>query len=356
MLVLSAGKGGTGKTTVTALLGIAHASLGGTVLEIDCDTNQKLHKQHLNADEPPPLAEVIEAHLEMLYGRNNYVSSFATAPKSTPPSPSSPLFHGVSATTNPLVSAASVVQRDGVISMRTGELSADEQVNHCNHFLTGAGLRLGLHTVTQPGELLIADMMAGNDNGTSGLPSIADGAFIVVGPTEESLDSYEQIAASYHDFAIPNIVVVANQVEDDDDLDFIRAGVRHQVTCVLPRDKRYFRQLKSGVAAPPPPEIASGIAQLHSAIRSWKPRDPQEKFLSAVAFHNLNYPDNAIPDNVARIGAQSYARRVRQGPPIQNEPRHTGGPRSGVARGTHPGATTTPNTGSVSHGDGPMKR
>ncbi len=234
------------------------------------------------------------------------------APKSMPPAPGSPLFNGLSVRENPLVAGAHRVQTNGVVSIRTGEMSPKDQLNHCNHFLVGAGLRLGLHTVTGKDELLIAEMMAGNDNVTSGLPSVADGAFIVVEPTAESLDAYRQIADCYSQLGVPNIAVVANQVEDDSDLTFIAEHIDQDVACEIPRDKQFFRAPQAGEHPPLPPQIARELGKLHDVIAGWQPEPPEEKYLRAVDFHNRNYPEQALPPAIAATGARSYAHRVRQ--------------------------------------------
>jgi CO dehydrogenase nickel-insertion accessory protein CooC1 len=312
VLILSAGKGGSGKTTVTAQLLSTHVRKGGHAVGLDCDTNQALHRQFAGAAEPAPLIEAIEEHKQTLYGTNNYIDDPLGAPKSTPPSPSSPLFHGASPRTNPLVAAAHAVQDNGVVSMRTGELPPEEQLNHCNHFLIGAGLRFGLHTVTATDELIVADMMAGNDNATSGMPSIADGAFVVVEPTAESVDAYRQITSAYEQLSVPNIVVVANQVEDDDDLAFITDRVHHHVACVIPRDKQFFRSLSDGEHPELPAHIAGELDKLHEVVSGWTPEAPEAKYRRAVTFHNSNYPDATIPPQLAESAGKVYGARVRR--------------------------------------------
>ncbi|MGH3430925.1 MAG: hypothetical protein ACRD3Q_18695, partial [Terriglobales bacterium] len=204
------------------------------------------------------------------------------------------------------------VQGNGVVSMRTGELPPEEQLNHCNHFLVGAGLRFGLHTVTATDELIVADMMAGNDNATSGMLSIADDAFVVVEPTAESVDAYRQITSAYEQLGVPNIVVVANQVEDNEDLAFITDRIHHDVACVIPRDKQFFRSLSDGEHPDLPPRIAAELDRLHAVVSGWKPEAPEAKYRRAVTFHNSNYPETAIPQQLAESAGAVYGARVRR--------------------------------------------
>ena len=277
MLILSAGKGGSGKTTITAQLLNEHVARGGTAAGMDCDTNQALHEQFAGEIKPPPLTDAISEHMETLYALNSYVGHSDEAPKSTPPAPGSPLFDGLSPERNPLVAGAHRAQANGVISMRTGEMEPEDQLSHCNHFLVGSGLRLGLHTVTGKDELLLADMMAGNDNATSGLPSIADGAFIVVEPTKESLAAYRQLADCYTQLGVPNIVVVANKIEDGpdgEDMAFIADRIDHEIVAAIPRDKQYFRAMGDGENPPLPPAIAAEIGKLHDVMSAWSPETP----------------------------------------------------------------------------------
>ncbi|MGH3544514.1 MAG: hypothetical protein ACRDPW_01060, partial [Mycobacteriales bacterium] len=173
-----------------------------------------------------------------------------------------------------------------------------------------AALRLGLHTVVPSGQLLVADTMAGNDNVTGGLPSIADGAFIMVNPTRPSIDSYRQIADTYTQLGVPNIAVIANAVEDDGDLTFIADRVGHRIDCVFPREKLYFRARDEGEHPELPAAFAYAVGELHGVLANWKPEAPRDKYLRAVTFHNKNNPNQPIPDVIAREHAASYANRA----------------------------------------------
>jgi len=110
MFILSAGKGGAGKTSVVAQLLSFHVARGGRAVGMDCDTNQALHTQFVGAAEPPALMDAIGGLLPTLYGNNAHAQDPAQAPKSIPPSAGSPLYYGISAETNPLVAAAHAIQ------------------------------------------------------------------------------------------------------------------------------------------------------------------------------------------------------------------------------------------------------
>src|SRR5690348_16307551 len=79
------GKGGAGKTTLTALFAQHLAAQGRTVLALDADINQNLSAA-LESDGPPPaLGEYLEEVKAYLRGYNPRISSPAAMVKTTPP-------------------------------------------------------------------------------------------------------------------------------------------------------------------------------------------------------------------------------------------------------------------------------
>lgn len=340
MLILSSGKGGSGKTTIAALLA---DHVQGTVLALDSDINQGLADQFHNGRQPKSLMDEMDGLMPAMYAGNPHVIDASAVPKSIPPAPHSPLYDGISPERNPLVAAAYAVQDNGVISMRTGALSAEDQLSHCNHYNIGAGYRMLLHTVIRPDEMVIADTMAGNDNPTGGLPSIADGAVIVVEPTEESIKTAKDIIAAYTEIGVPNIAVAANRVEDEGDLNFIRKKIGLEPVCAIPYAKAYFRARGEGESPELPQEIAAELQKLQAEIAAWQPESSEQKYLRAVAFHNSNNPNHKIPAELARAHAVSYATRVNQlrdsAEQQASAPRAAKGhrgPRVDPTRGTHP--------------------
>ena len=94
MKIAFAGKGGSGKTTLSSLFVRHLAARGLPVVAIDADINQHL-AEALGASQPPPLGGHLTQIKEYLRGTNPRISSAAAMVKTTPPGRGSRLLrHG----------------------------------------------------------------------------------------------------------------------------------------------------------------------------------------------------------------------------------------------------------------------
>src|SRR5882757_7651795 len=85
MKIAFAGKGGSGKTTVSSLFTRHLAALGLPVVAIDADINQHLAEALGAATDPPPIGAHLPQIKEYLRGSNPRISSAAAMVKTTPP-------------------------------------------------------------------------------------------------------------------------------------------------------------------------------------------------------------------------------------------------------------------------------
>jgi CO dehydrogenase maturation factor len=94
MKIAFAGKGGSGKTTLSSLFVRYLAAQGLPVVAVDADINQHL-AEALGASEPPPMGAHLTEIKEYLRGTNPRISSAASMVKTTPPGRGSRLLrHG----------------------------------------------------------------------------------------------------------------------------------------------------------------------------------------------------------------------------------------------------------------------
>src|ERR1700757_734130 len=84
MKIAFAGKGGSGKTTLSSLFVRHLASRGLPVVAIDADINQHL-AEALSAGEPRPMGAHLPEIKEYLRGTNPWISSAEAMVKTTPP-------------------------------------------------------------------------------------------------------------------------------------------------------------------------------------------------------------------------------------------------------------------------------
>ncbi|GGP02919.1 ATP-binding protein [Nonomuraea glycinis] len=224
MRVAFVGKGGSGKTTMSALFARYVASQGAPVVAIDADINQHLALV-LGVEEPP---EPLGAHLteikDHLRGDNPRIPSAAAMVKTTPPGRGSKLlsFEELASYEHGVTTA------EGVRLMATGPFNEDDLGVACYHSKVGAVELLLNHLIDGQGEYVVVDMTAGSDSFASGLFTRFDLTLLVVEPTRQGVGVYRQYRDYAADFQVP-LAVVGNKVHDPSDVDFLREHVGHHL-------------------------------------------------------------------------------------------------------------------------------
>jgi CO dehydrogenase maturation factor len=219
------GKGGSGKTTLSALFARHLAASGAPVVAIDADINQHLGAALGLADEEaaalPALGEHLDEIKEYLRGTNPRISSSAAMVKTTPPGRGSRLLRVGG--DDPLHGRLS---RDagGVRLMATGPFSEDDLGVACYHSKVGAAELYLNHLVDQPGEYVVVDMTAGADSFASGLFTRFDITFLVAEPTRKGVSVYRQYRDHGAGFGIA-LAVAGNKVTGAGDVAYLRGEV-----------------------------------------------------------------------------------------------------------------------------------
>jgi CO dehydrogenase maturation factor len=211
------GKGGSGKTTLSALFARHLARSGAPLVAIDGDINQHLaHALGLDEDETfgaPPLSSRTGEIKDHLRGANPRIVSREAMVKTTPPGRGSRLLR--------LLGDDKV---GGVPLMVTGAFDESDLGVACYHSKLGAVELYLNHLVDGPGEYVVVDMTAGADAFASGLFTRFDMTFLVVEPTRKSVSVYRQYQEHAAEFGIP-VAVVGNKVTGEDDLLFLKEHV-----------------------------------------------------------------------------------------------------------------------------------
>jgi CO dehydrogenase maturation factor len=219
------GKGGSGKTTLAALLVCHLVAAGRPVLAVDADINQHLAAA-LGATEAdavtlPTLAAHLPLIKDYLRGTNPRIASAAVMVKTTPPGAGSRLLRVVEH--NPIYDAC-VRQVGGARLAVTGPFAEDDLGVACYHSKVGAVELLLNHLVDDVEEYVVVDMTAGADSFASGLFTRFDVTFLVCEPTLRSVGVYRQYRAYARDFGV-RIAVVGNKVSDAEDAAFLRTQI-----------------------------------------------------------------------------------------------------------------------------------
>jgi CO dehydrogenase maturation factor len=243
------GKGGSGKTTLAALLARHLAASAAPVLAIDADINQHLAAALGASEDEAVLVPALGDHLseikEYLRGDNRRIRCAEAMIKTTPPGRGSRLLRVVE--DNPLYRR--LVREVGAVRLAvTGPFATEDLGVACYHSKVGAVELLLNHLVDEPGEYVVVDMTAGADSFASGLFTRFDATFLVCEPTRRSVGVYRQYAGYAREFGV-RVSVVGNKIDDDSDLDFLRTHVGEDLLTWFGRSG-YVRAAERGAVRP----------------------------------------------------------------------------------------------------------
>ena len=245
MKVAFVGKGGSGKTTLSALFARYVAYRNLPVLAIDADINQHLgsalgfNQEVLNAQ--PALGLEIDRIKEYLRGNNKRVRSNAHMAKTTPPGNGSRLIRVQE--NNPLWDYFER-QKDGIRLLATGPFDKSDLGTKCYHSKTGAVELMLNHLIDGKREYIIQDMTAGADSFASGMFTRFDVTFLIAEPTQRGVSVFRQYK-EYADGYDITLRVIGKKVEDEEYEQFLRDHVGDALLACVGRSP-FIRQLEKG--------------------------------------------------------------------------------------------------------------
>lgn len=299
------GKGGSGKTTLASTVARCLSSKSLPVIAFDADINQHLGQSlGLREEEVvniPALGLEIHKIKEYLKGDNAMVTDLSKMVKTTPPARGSRL---LTVTENNDLYNHFVKEVEGIKLMAVGPFTKEDLGVKCYHSKTGSVELLLNHMVDKEDEYVLADMTAGADSFSSGLFTRFDITFLVVEPTVKSVGVYKQYKkyAQDHDVAIK---VIANKVEDDSDLEFIRERVGNDLVAVFSRSK-FIRAMEKGEMLPISklePENIKALDNIISEVGKQE-KDWDKYYQQAIEFHLKNaksWANEAAGDDLTKL-------------------------------------------------------
>jgi len=212
------GKGGSGKTTLSALFVRHLASQGRPVVAVDADINQHLAEALGTAAAPPAMGEHLAEIKDYLRGDNPRIASAAAMVKTTPPGRGSRLLRlGGS---DP-VHGLAVGMPCGARLMATGPFGDADLGVACYHSKTGAVELYLNHLIDGPGEYVVVDCTAGAESFASGMFTRFDLTFLVAEPTRKGVGVYRQWRDYAAGFDVA-LAVAGNKVQGEQDVAFLR--------------------------------------------------------------------------------------------------------------------------------------
>jgi CO dehydrogenase maturation factor len=204
MKIAVSGKGGVGKTLLSALLCKLFTREGYSVIAIDADPDANLAMTlgFPNPNEITPISEM------------NDLIEERTGAK---PGQSAP-FYTLNPKVDDLPETYSVIH-DGIRLMVMGRIKRGGTGCYCPE---GALLQALLaHLLIGREEVIILDMEAGIEHLARGTSKGVDKLIVVVEPGNRSIETAHRIKQLAHDIGLQNIAIVANKVRNQTDKDFI---------------------------------------------------------------------------------------------------------------------------------------
>ena len=299
MKIAFAGKGGSGKTTMSALFTRHLAGSGLPVVAIDADINQHLAEALGVLAQPPALGSRLPMIKEYLRGDNPLVTSAETMVKTTPPGRGSRLLR---LDGDDPVHALAVGTPCGARLLATGPFGEDDLGVSCYHSKTGAVELYLNHLADGPGEYVVVDCTAGADSFASGLFTRFDLTILVAEPTRKGISVYRQWQEYARGYDVA-LAVVGNKVQDQADLAFLREHAGEDLLTWLGHEPS-IRAMEQGRAfALADLSLAAQTAlQAIKARLDAQPKDWDQYARQATEFHLKNalaWANRATGSNLA---------------------------------------------------------
>ncbi len=230
------GKGGSGKSTLTALFIDYLKNQEKQFLAVDADINQHL-AELIDADFNEELA-ISKANSskkirEYVKGDNPLIEDQSNVVKSTPPGRGSnfvELDRG-----NKILSDLATEYGDNWF-MHIGTYEKEGIGASCYHTSLTSFENILSHLKLEEDEWLVSDMVAGTDAFANTLHAQFDLIVLVVEPTPEGIKVYEQYKElSQEAEMFENVAVVGNKVDCKHDREYLKENIDSEIIGYLPR-------------------------------------------------------------------------------------------------------------------------
>jgi CO dehydrogenase maturation factor len=244
MKIAFVGKGGSGKTTLSALFA-QYISKKYPVLAIDGDLNMHLGpllgfrddlpvEKHISH---PAAAKTIKTHL---WGRNKRIKTLAHFRKTTPPTAESN-FIAIHDFNNPVIVEFGI-RKDNVAFLAVGTYDTEEIGAGCYHNNLAILENILSHLIDTEG-VTVVDMVAGVDAFANTLHAQFDVLVLVVEPTKRGVEvfgQYKELAqgAGVYD----SLFVVGNKVRSKEDKEFLRKHIPERKILGIFEESEYLRK------------------------------------------------------------------------------------------------------------------
>jgi CO dehydrogenase maturation factor len=244
MRIAFVGKGGSGKTTLSALFSLYIKQKNLPLLVVDADINMHLpellgiqdifpKEMHISH---PDAAREIKTHLK---GKNARIKELSHFRKTTPPTKESNLIHIDNP--NDVIISSFAKKKDNLSLMIVGTYDTEDIGASCYHNNLAIFENILSHLVDREG-VVVTDMVAGVDAFANTLHAQFDLLVLVVEPTKRGLEVFEQ----YRNLATSagvyqQLYVIGNKIRSKTDQEFIRQHVPKEKLLGFLGESEYLR-------------------------------------------------------------------------------------------------------------------
>lgn len=220
MKIAIAGKGGVGKTTLSAVLSVLYKEEGRNVLAVDADSNPNLATAlGFPVTDIIPLTEqkaLIEERTQTKLG--GFGGVFKLNPRVDD------------------IAQKYAVEYDNIKLLVMGTVTMGESGCACPANILVK--RLLTHVLLTEKDVVICDMEAGVEHLGRGTAKAVDAMIVVVEPGKRSVETANHIYELAQDLTIKNVVAVGNKVRNEKEKMFIKDMVFMDVLGFIPYDER----------------------------------------------------------------------------------------------------------------------
>ena len=196
------GKGGVGKTTISALLSIAFSKKGFKVLAVDCDPNASLSNYLGIKEEVKPIIEMRSLIEERMEVKLDSIGSFFKL---------NPKVDDIPERFSKSIDGIKVISMGGIKKGGTGCACPE------NTFIKS----LISHLVLHRDEVVIMDMEAGVEHFGRGTAEGVDVLIIVVEPSFAGIKTANKIKKLAKDIKIKKVFIIINKIRDEKEKEYI---------------------------------------------------------------------------------------------------------------------------------------
>ena len=252
MKIAFVGKGGSGKSTLSALfIRYLQAVRQTDILAMDADLNMNLAGLLGVQVDPTTLLARPDVQIDLrtkLKGNNPLIRDVDSFLPTTPPGAGS---HVVKSVDDRVLApyTASISDSPALRLLTVGSYGKEEIGQACYHTHLFMAENILSHTDLPDDQWVVSDMVAGTDAFAYSLHLQFDAIMLIIEPTPESAEVYNLYMDLARAAGVDSLIhMVANKISDQDDLDFIKAQTGTTPRIVLPYMNALKKQRQRGEA------------------------------------------------------------------------------------------------------------